>query len=112
MKLYIDHGKVTYMLIHVCVLILALSSTENCLWYTGIIGLGHFMKARNLLYSIEDIISYARTVLFVLDGNYVDTLFRLFKAALPMERLSLDFKRALLSNLKNPSIFMATDALI
>lgn len=102
------------MLIHVCVLILALSSTEksefpNCLSYAGIIGLGHFMKARNLLYSIEDIISYARTVLFVLDGNYFYTLFRIFKAALPMERLSLDFKRALLSN---PSIFMITDALI
>lgn len=62
-----------------------LSELHNCLWYVGIIGLGHFLKARNLLYSIEDVKTYARTVLFVLDGNYVYTLLRLVKAAPPME---------------------------
>lgn len=67
--------------------------------------LAHFVKVRNVHYSIEDIKMYWLIVSVVQDGNHIYIYppenVRLIKARQLMGRINIDFKRPLPSNSQN-----------
>ena len=82
------------------------------LCHPGISRLAHFVRSRNLPYSVEDVktvVSQCRVCCEIKPNFYKPQNPPLIRATSPMERLSIDFKGPLPSNNQNRYILTVID---